>query len=321
MDDQHIRTLLPAYALGALDADETLLVERALPASLELRQELADLRAVVGELAYATPPIAPPPHIRNQLLARIEASRAFAGGVPGQRATTAVAAGQQSRARVSAGLTVALLVCVLALGWLTLTMQRSVGEALAVNGVLAEKLAAAQQLLDETRTAQQQLEAQIAASRAQLVQNGQQIARTTEQLAESRRQIDLLATQLNAQEQDFSFISAPGVATRDLRPAAGASMAAARMYMRPGDQQAVIIFRGLRALEPGKVYELWLAEGTRQVAVGSVIADADGNARLTIEAPQAVNNFEQVMLTVEASGGEPTQPSGLTVLEGQLATG
>ncbi|MBC8074523.1 MAG: anti-sigma factor, partial [Chloroflexales bacterium] len=79
-------------------------------------------------------------------------------------------------------------------------------------------------------------------------------------------------------------------------------------------------FRGLRALEPGKVYELWLAEGTRQVAVGSVVADADGNARLTIEAPQAVNNFQQVMLTVEESGSQPAQPSGLTVLEGQLTT-
>jgi anti-sigma-K factor RskA len=320
MDEEYIRTLLPAYALGALEAGEAVLVERTLPSSPALRQELDALRAVVGELAYAAPPAEPPERVRAALLTRVESNVARAASLSAEAAEPAASPWRRWPGRLATGLMAALLLCVLGLGGLTLMMQRSVSEALAVNAQLADKLAAAQQLLDTTRTAQQQLEAQIAASRAQLAQNERQIAQTAGQLAESQRQIDLLADQISAQEQDFSFISAPGVATRDLNPAGGASNAAGRMYMRPGEQQAVVIFRGLRTLEPGKVYEFWLAQGKAQVAVGSVVADADGNARLMIEAPEAVNNFQEVMLTVEASGSQPSQPSGDTVLAGRLAT-
>ena len=61
------------YALGALDAEETRMFEQRLANDETLRAELRSYEPVLAELSLAVPEVAPPPHLRAQLLAHIAA--------------------------------------------------------------------------------------------------------------------------------------------------------------------------------------------------------------------------------------------------------
>jgi putative transcriptional regulator len=61
-----VRELLPLYALGALDADEAQIVERAVATDPALAGELAALEAAGAALIT---PVAPPPTVLSRLLA------------------------------------------------------------------------------------------------------------------------------------------------------------------------------------------------------------------------------------------------------------
>lgn len=327
MSEQQSRDLLPAYVLDALDADEATAVEAQLSHSERLRREARGLRQVAAHLPYAAPQYTPPDRVRQQLFARVEASKERTSpAAVAQRALPVPARRGALLTRSFMVLSALLLAVTIGLGAVTLRLSQQTAAALEANRALATQLGQAQQMLDDTRAAQEQLAASIAenqrqlgASQSQLSESRRQLDETNAQLAASRQEIAALANQLDQQRRDFVFVSAPGVATRDLQPTAATSQATGRMYMRPGDTEAVIVFRGLGSLEPGKVYEFWLAQGSRQVAVGTVVADAEGNARLTIHAPEEVNAFDQVMLTVETQPGGQT-PSGPTVLEGRLSS-
>ena len=63
-----IRDLIPAYALGNLDADEVADVTRHLADCASCRSELDAFGAVVDALALAAPEAAPSPEVRRRLL-------------------------------------------------------------------------------------------------------------------------------------------------------------------------------------------------------------------------------------------------------------
>lgn len=67
---------LPAYALGALSEEETRRVAAHLLVCPPCREEVEAFRASIGTVAGAPPPPALPHHIKQQLMARIRASKA-----------------------------------------------------------------------------------------------------------------------------------------------------------------------------------------------------------------------------------------------------
>jgi putative transcriptional regulator len=71
----NIRELLPLYALGILESDEASAVERALAADAVLAAELAAYQQTVGAIGAASQPVAPPPEIKQRLLASIGGGR------------------------------------------------------------------------------------------------------------------------------------------------------------------------------------------------------------------------------------------------------
>jgi anti-sigma factor ChrR (cupin superfamily) len=73
-----------SYALGALPSDEKEAFEADLADAPELRDEVAELRVVVDELALAPPPVAPRAEARAHLLERVasEGARPADGGLP-----------------------------------------------------------------------------------------------------------------------------------------------------------------------------------------------------------------------------------------------
>ncbi len=71
----HFTELLPAYALGCLDQDESLLVSEHLAECAACRAELRVYQTVAEQLALAAPDAAPPARLKRQLMARVQPSR------------------------------------------------------------------------------------------------------------------------------------------------------------------------------------------------------------------------------------------------------
>ena len=70
-----LHDLTAAYALDALDADETDAYERHLGQCEECREQLAELNDTAASLAYATVAPAPPPRLRAAILEQAAAER------------------------------------------------------------------------------------------------------------------------------------------------------------------------------------------------------------------------------------------------------
>ena len=62
---------IPAFALGALEPEEALLVKEHLAHCPDCRAEVAAYQAVVGLLCYAIPLQEPPAHLRERILTHI----------------------------------------------------------------------------------------------------------------------------------------------------------------------------------------------------------------------------------------------------------
>ena len=75
-----LRELLPAYALGALDAEDMRFVETHLSAYPDCERELVELQDSLAMLAFSVPAATPPPGAKAALLDRVEQS------VPGRDA-------------------------------------------------------------------------------------------------------------------------------------------------------------------------------------------------------------------------------------------
>lgn len=309
-DHDYAESQLAAYALGALDPADRQAVEELLAASPPHQEELRQLREVVALLPYAAPPAEPPDRVREALFARIEASRAEVDA-PRPPARPATAPGRRPASRwLVPGLMAALAALVLALGGLTASLSSSVASLNQTNAGLVAAMAGLQQSLEETRDRQEAIAAQLADSQRQL-------GEVSAQLAAGEQQLGQLSARLARDEQVIAFVSAPGVATRQLAPADAAAGARGEMYMYPGESNAVVLFSGLAPLAPGEVYQFWLADGATQVAGGTFEVDESGLARIVVEAPREVNAFSEVMVTVEPSGGSAA-PSNQVVLAGSL---
>lgn len=302
-DDQQ----LGAYALGALDPEDRAEVEQYLAQQPAHQEELRQLREVVALLPYSVQPVAPPSRVREALMARVAAS---AHPKP-VSSTHAVA--PKARARtpwLRAVFAAALLVAIGGLAGLGLSLNATVASQQRTNFELGAALANLQNQLEETRNRQDELAAELASSKAELAQ-------VSSELESSQARIGELRAELAQDDYVLSFVSAPGVATRELSPAARELAARGEMYMYPGQSTAVVLFSGLPALEPGQVYQFWLADGTTQVAGDTFVVDHSGIGHIIVRAPREVNAFSQVMITVEPEGGS-VAPSEAVVLEGSL---
>lgn len=70
--DEHVDELIPAHALGALTPDEAARVESHVSECSACMARLKDAESTTALLALATPQVAPPPELRDRLMAAIE---------------------------------------------------------------------------------------------------------------------------------------------------------------------------------------------------------------------------------------------------------
>lgn len=68
----HVQELIPAYALGCLDEDDSALVAQHLAACPACQAELGSYQALVAQLALAAPEAVPSPDLHQRLLNRLQ---------------------------------------------------------------------------------------------------------------------------------------------------------------------------------------------------------------------------------------------------------
>src|SRR2546427_12418911 len=78
--NEHPHESLPAFALGALDADEAVQVTQHLSGFPTCRDHADTFSTVVGLLPHATAPRNPPAPVKHQLLALVAGVAAASGG-------------------------------------------------------------------------------------------------------------------------------------------------------------------------------------------------------------------------------------------------
>src|SRR5262245_31418417 len=84
-----VRDQLPAYALGALDPDERLAVERHLATCAGCRAALESFEGVATAMASAAPPVPPPASLRVRLMTEVQSPRALESDAKAATASTA----------------------------------------------------------------------------------------------------------------------------------------------------------------------------------------------------------------------------------------
>ncbi|MHA7617874.1 anti-sigma factor [Cellulosimicrobium cellulans] len=104
-DRPDVRDLLPAYALDAVDDVERRAVERLLAADPDARRELDEYRDVVAAFAVES---APPPALRDTVLARVAAATVPAAGESTGGVVVDLAAARRARRRRWTGLAAAV---------------------------------------------------------------------------------------------------------------------------------------------------------------------------------------------------------------------
>jgi anti-sigma factor RsiW len=142
------------------------------------------------------------------------------------------------------------------------------------------------------------------------------VAALEAQLASSNLELVRLQQQLTHDQQLARFVSAPQTLARQLVSAD--RRASAVMYMQTDNRHAVLVVRGLDPAAPGTTYQFWLANADVQVPLATFDVAADGMATLAIDAPAAMNHYQQVMVTIEHAGGSQ-HPSQQVVLSGGLS--
>lgn len=281
--ERHTRVeeLLPAYALGAADADDVRRVEEHLAECEVCREELLRWRRSVEALAGSAEPMVPSPAVRERLLAEVGADGAGDTGAsrdwpgPPRRPPGTVTAARSTRFRFAAVVALAA-VALAAFAWGLIGQSRLRGEVEALEDEVA------------------QLENRLSVADAE-------VARSRSELRSAQAVLELLAG------------SSPGqdVLLAGLEPAPEGF---GRLIVDATSRQAVLLAGDLPPLPEGRVYQLWsLSDGTPAPA-GIFEPLGDGTAIHRAEnVPAEVPDGWAV--TIEPAGGVP-QPTGPMVLMG-----
>lgn len=255
---EHPQDLLPLYALDLLEGGEQRAVEAHVARCTRCTETVRELRASLGSLSLAAPPVQPPDSAREALFRRIR-DRSTRRGTSTE---------DTSRQR-------------------TLTLLRSPTAGWAMSTALCVVVA----LL------------------------GWQLAMTHSELDQLREEIDSLTqrTPLLAlaeiDRQDTRIVPLQGIDT-----ARGAS---GLVFYEPEGRIAVAVIDDLPALEPGKVYQLWLLRDSSPVSGGTFRVDQRGVGTLVVTAPNALDAYTRIGITAEPAPGVPS-PTGTIIASASL---
>ncbi|MEM6701484.1 MAG: anti-sigma factor [Acidobacteriota bacterium] len=275
-DDQTFSDLLPAYAAGALDADELAEFERLLAEGGEQRaRELAEWNAVSEQLAQDAEPIAISGSLRADFFEALDVETQGTVSLTPKRkesaAETATDIAPANDSRLPLVLVASLFVA--ALGWGLWTQSQ-------LRNLRAES---ARQI--------EGLELALARSESELVISQQEVERAR---AANR------------------IVGASGVRTVSLGATSEGQALSARSYVDPETGRAVVFARNLPDVGTDQTYQLWFLRGGAPYSAG-VFAAEEGQATVLVDELKEVEGIQGWAVSIEPQGGSE-QPTGLIVL-------
>jgi hypothetical protein len=128
------------------------------------------------------------------------------------------------------------------------------------------------------------------------------------------RENELLNARLEADESGFSLAS---VDSMRLARLSGDEEAFAMMMWDEQETTALLYTRNFPPLQPGRVYQLWLARDDYRISGGTFTVDDIGDGALIVRASEPIDAFERAGITEEPSGGS-TDPTGDGVARGEI---
>ena len=128
---------------------------------------------------------------------------------------------------------------------------------------------------------------------------------------DSNARLQAATLESQQQEQKIAFLAAPGTIGWPLT--AQTSGVEGKMYMQRGHKRLMLIIHGLQPLAKDKIYQFWLAMPNGQIPSKIFTVGQGGIVELIIDAPEPIDDYTQVMVTVEHTGGS-IKPSDQIVL-------
>lgn len=280
MSHEEARESLEAAALDALDPPEREAVLAHATTCAQCRAELAELRDVAANLAFAAP--APPiddvrrDHIRARLLARAAAERTAEMPIPPAAASPLT--------------TTSFYRVINTLAW-----RRSEWLAAAASILLVVSVAVLAALMNEREHMRDALRAETASAAA------------------GRSAADSLRGALAARDSLIAGLTGRDVAVMTLT-ATGARAPFARMFWDRATNRWTLVAHDMPRLPSGKTYQLWLVTASSKISAGTFEPrNGDAVVRATYALP--ADSLKAIAVTEEPAGGAP-QPTGRTVIAG-----
>jgi anti-sigma-K factor RskA len=306
------------YAIGAMDAQEAAEFERQLASSPELRARVAEEEAAVAALLTSVEPVAPPPVLKQKLMARIDEE--VATEAPADAIRTVARAGLGDIWRyLLGGLSAALAALALVFGIGLANSQSQVAQLQANAQDVAAQLQQANARVAELERDLAQAQSQIEQAHNQL-ELSQQAAKTAQGDVEKAR-ADLTSAQTDAAKvqnelaaamRELTVLNQPEVRLASL-PANKDEFesGAVKVFFSPQSNQALITLSNLPPLGANQTYQLWLIKGNTLLPSSVFNTGTDGTGRLVVESDELFSEFDRIGVTVEPAGGRSTpSPEG-----------
>lgn len=297
---------LPAYALGALDAAESLAVETHLSNCFHCSRLLADLQPAALALSQAIPEHTPPSQLQAAVIAQLPPSPAAtarpletdrlstAGAAAPAASPSAPAASPAARSGISNYLLP--LAAVLVIGLLAASLLFNFLTANRVNGIQQESATANARLA--------QLESDRAAATAQL-----------EQVSAGNARADTAIQRLMAANY---LMAQPATQPLRLQPTSGDSQSEGLLLVTRDGRRAVLMLANTAPESPARSYRVWLTRNGQQVPVGAITVAPSGWGTMPLNPPENLYGFDSVNLTVADPTDNDDSLAGEMVLQTRI---
>jgi anti-sigma-K factor RskA len=321
------------YTLGALDGDELTAFEAHLAAGCpDCEQQIHITREALTLLPRSLTPVAPPPRLRELVLAQVAADTPEPQPVmrlPRRRWWT-MGLGALAAAGVLIGLSynvyhtrqelqhesgvVSALRAELAQRDVALRADEQEAERMralvaSLQTALAEREAALQAERQEHRRATEM----VAALQAELAKREATLEAERRELQRVEHVVATLQNELDERDAALRQLSAPQVRLVRLAGLAPSPGASAHLLWNPAVRTGVLLTSGLPRVPRNRVYELWAIAGSEPVPAGIFEVDEAGHAFLRLPPLPRTKRFDKFAVTLEPAGGvsKPTGPMHL----------
>lgn len=286
--------MLPVYAAGGLEAEDSRALEAHLDSCAECRAELDDWREVAAALAYSAERAEPSAQLRSRIMASLSEH-------PQEEAASVKAAARERDNGQASGAPSNVVP-------FRESPRRAWSPALRAGAIAASVLFAA--LLAFVVI----LYARNGAMETEIARLSTRVNQLQGELAREREEKELIAQRAR---QDMQMFNASSIAT--LKGTDRAPTARAKLAFDPATGRAMLLADNLPPAPAGKAYQLWYIAGNRPLPGTVFTPDENGHAEVRDQAPVGESRDAKAFaVTLEPASGV-SEPTGDKYLLGEAS--